>query len=113
MEASRLPEFRQIFDNTVGIIFLAALHNEESAQFEDSWLRCAVVELRATAKEKSMVESLQRSGDWNVVTQILQDFRALKPSFSVKSFFELNSTVYHSARWKSPKSAHVRIHVNL
>ena len=64
-------------------------------------------------KEKSMVESLQRSGDWNVVTQTLQDFRALKLSFSVKSFFELNPTVYHSARWKGTKSAHVRTQVNL
>ena len=92
---------------------MAALPNEKSVHFEISWLRCAVVELRAMGKEKSVVESLRRSGDWNVVTQTLGDFGAWRPSLYVKSFYELNSTVYHPARWNGPKSAHVRTRVNL
>ena len=63
IEASRLPAFRKIFDNTLGIVFLAALHNEENPHFEISWLRCAVVELGAMGKENSVVELLRRSGD--------------------------------------------------
>ena len=40
-----------MFDNTVSIIFLAALHKEKNEHFENTWLRCAVVELGAMGKE--------------------------------------------------------------
>ena len=101
-------EFRQIFDHTVGILFLGSLHNEDHSAFEELALRCAAIEFRTTAKKVSVIEALRESGDWDSVKEVMCNFRELTLGISVRSFCETRKTVYQSGRWGAAKSSCVR-----
>lgn len=99
------PEFRQIFDNTVGILFLGSVHNEDHPSFEELALRCAAIEFRTTASRGSIIDQLRVSGGFSALKATLGEFRDLQLGLTVRTFYEIKKSVYQSSRWAPAKAS--------
>jgi len=84
-------DFRNIFENTGGIIFLACLNDEGYPGFEDICLNCAAVEF-GTKKKHDAVESLRKSEDWGIIKDVMESFRSLRCAFPVRTLYEMKTT---------------------
>lgn len=91
MIAKENKDFRSIFENTGGIVFLACLNDEGYPGFEEVCLKCAAVEF-GTKKKHDVVESLRKSEDWNVLRDVMESFRLLRCAFPVRILYEMNKT---------------------
>lgn len=91
MIAKETPDFRGIFDNTGGIIFLACLNDEAYPGLEEISLKCAAVEF-GTKKKHDAVESLRKAEDWNILKDVMESFRLLQCTFPVRVLYEMKTT---------------------
>lgn len=91
MIAKENNDFRNIFDNTGGIIFLACLNDEGYPGFDDVCLKCAAVEF-GPKKKHPAVESLRKSEDWNIIKDVMESFRSLRCAFPVRTLYEMKTT---------------------
>ncbi|RDW76977.1 hypothetical protein BP6252_05030 [Coleophoma cylindrospora] len=101
--ASCEPGYRHIFNNTIGVLFLSCIHNEQRPDFKDTVLHCAAAESGQTTRKSPLVKALKKL-DWDPLKEIMRNFRDLNPNFRVRSFYERKETVWQHKRWRYPKA---------
>jgi len=95
--AKRRDDFRDIFESTAAIFFLACVHDERPPDFESRFLRIAMVELGLSGLRRHAVsDALRLAEDWQTVKEVLGNFRTLSIPCGIRTFCESKATVYRS-----------------
>jgi hypothetical protein len=97
LAAKETAKFRNIVESIGGIVFVGCLHDESHPDLQDMCLKAAAVEFK-TMKKHEAVESLRKSDGWNVLTEVMETFRTLRPHFPVRGFFPLRPTAIQNSR---------------
>ena len=85
------PNYRRFYDAVGGILFCGSLHNETHADFAELYRRCLATDL-GSASEDNVSRSLRSSDAVDVVKSVCSEFRLLRMSCRVTSFYESQTT---------------------